>query len=144
MAFLLPLSALLSSWALAAPLDRSSLFVASETWSGRLLSSIPELRCIPDESQKLSNGRWALVLFRPDCSICRKLEVEIHRRQHLRIEPDSPKFVFVQVPPFDLTEPSSPVDQKRMRIADDRVFIETPTIVWLADGKVLRVSHELN
>ena len=116
-----------------------------ETWMGKPL---PVLQYI-DIGEKLAKGKWLLIFYRHDCQACKEefQKYEQSASELARI-PTGPHVAFVEMPPYAGPGEnflSSKTLYTVAKLSDTKDwFIQTPQIVTIEDGRVIKASQSQN
>lgn len=116
-----------------------------ETWIGKPL---PVLKHI-DIGEKLARGKWLLIFYRHDCQACKKefQKYEQSASELARI-PTGPHVAFVEIPPYagpDENFLSSKTSYTVGKLSEAKDwFIQTPQIVTIEDGRVIKANRSQN
>jgi len=109
-----------------------------ETWTGKKLPILRYLRLA--ESEKLSQGKWAVILYRHDCPNCRE---ELSRLRDRLKGSEPPRMAFVELPPYGAGRAAFLPEGKNIVLGkldeSKSWFVETPAILSL-DGGIVRSS----
>jgi len=109
-----------------------------ETWTGKKLPILRYLRLA--ESEKLSQGKWAVILYRHDCPNCRE---ELSRLRDRLKGTEPPRMAFVELPPYGAGRAAFLPEGKNIVLGkldeSKSWFVETPAILSL-DGGIVRSS----
>ena len=92
-----------------------------------------------DVGQQLSRGKWLVLIYHHDCTMCRDAIPAYERLAEIGAQNVS----LIQMPPFASSseDPASSASCLRGRLSDDREwFATTPLVVSLSDGNVQSVA----
>lgn len=96
-----------------------------------------------DIKDQIQRGEWVVIMYHYDCPNCAKAVPEYEGYdKSLKGNEGMPKFAFIEIPPYgnenqQLLKPDAPVI--RGKLGDvKKWFVETPVVVVLKDGKVLK------
>jgi hypothetical protein len=122
----------------------NDVLLSPQDWIGR---RFPLTRHI-DIGPSLMDGRWALMFYRPDCSVCRTALAEfVGLAYQLNNQDSSMRLALIEVPKEGVP-PSAGLRQGICRrgflSAERRWRMRAPTFVLLDRGTVVKVADQLN
>jgi hypothetical protein len=120
--------------------DETLIVLEPGGWIGERFPLIPYI----DIGERFSEGDWTVVLIHYNCPKCR-LAVPKYERlaRELGDEHKPAQIAFIEVPPYGPMEhdPGSPC--QRGKLSDGKEwFVTTPTVLKLADGRVVAATLE--
>jgi len=115
-----------------------------ETWTGKKLPILRYLHMAgagaDADAKRLSQGKWAVILYRHDCPNCRE---ELSRLRDRLKGSEPPRMAFVELPPYGAGRAAFLPEGKNIVLGkldeSKSWFVETPAILSL-DGGIVRSS----
>ena len=116
-----------------------------EMWIGQPLPVLKDI----DIGEKLAKGKWLLIFYRHDCQACKE-EIQKYEQSASELAriPTGPHVAFVEISPY--AGPSENfLSSKTLytvgKLSDTKDwFIQTPQIVTIEDGRVIKASRSQN
>jgi hypothetical protein len=128
------------TWPMPSALMAKSRPLEPQRWVGSPLPLLAEVQ----PADRLSRGRWIVLLYRKRCPHCIEATPQyIRLAQESAARPDAPRVALLQLPPYETGDPPGADGPPlwRMRLSDPTPWIgRTPVEIQLDEGRVTGVK----